>query len=110
MNRNVLLQERAAHRDAADALTLAALKSGKDLSGPELDQFNWRMGEIKNITEKLERADAAAGITWKNSDYPHVPVVMPGGSRAPLAKGNGPTIGRDSEGRVCPIFAKGQSV
>jgi HK97 family phage major capsid protein len=103
-----LLVRRAEHHAAADQLTAVAVKTGKDLAGAELVQFNTHVKEIQSIDLELAKNQEVLG-TARHWQGPGVPVAMPGQS-VPVHGHGLPTMGRDAEGRPVPIFAKGQSI
>jgi HK97 family phage major capsid protein len=92
------LQELRAEK--ADLLALAqnivatAKAANKDLEGPQLNQYNTLVNQIKALDEKIEYAVSNSAEAHNPHNGPRVPV----------------STARDAEGNRLPIFAKGQSV
>jgi HK97 family phage major capsid protein len=57
MNVNSLLDERHSIRTAAERLLAQAKKSGKDLAGEELEQYNGFSAALKNIEGQIEKSE-----------------------------------------------------
>jgi HK97 family phage major capsid protein len=99
---------------AAEKIVNAAIASGHDLKGADLDQYNKHLGEIKEVDSLLARAEglhdvdpnSAGNPRWQAG--PNLGVAIAG--NATNGNGHGPAIGRDADGREIPIFSKGQSI
>jgi HK97 family phage major capsid protein len=80
VNVNELKAERHDHVQAAEKLVDAARKSGKDLSGVELAEYNGMVARIREIDSLVAKSEAFSKST--GGIIPSVPVVtMPGATK-----------------------------
>lgn len=101
-----LLAKRAELKAKAEALCNKAADAGRDFTSSEKTEFESMMAEIKTTQAAIDRRMTLDGVKLENPTPERVPNLGP---HTPVA-GEAPILGRDTDGQIVPIFAKGHSV